>query len=87
MLGVFAREKIMKTKIPAIITAGLGALCAAFAVWMQYVAVRVIAAAPSAAGSFDNRYFWWPLFAAAVFFTLAGYCLFSHRKYVRDHAV
>jgi hypothetical protein len=76
----------MKTKTPAIIAAVIGGLCVAFAVWMQYVAVSVWIAVPYTAGSFDSRYFWWPLCAAAVFFTLAGYGFFSHRKLVRDHA-
>jgi len=76
----------MKTKIPSIIAAVIGGLCIAFAVWMQYVAVSVVAAAPYAAGSFDSRYFWWPLCAAAVLFALAGLGFFSHRKFIRDHA-
>jgi len=67
----------MKTKIPAIVAAVISGLCVAFAVWMQYVAVRVWVAVPAAAGSFDSRYFWWPLCAAAVFFALAGFG-FSH---------
>jgi hypothetical protein len=84
--SIRAHQKIMKTKTPAIIAAVFGGLCVAFAVWMQYVAVSVWVAVPAAAGSFDSRYFWWPVCAAAVFFTLAGYGFISHRKYVRDHA-
>jgi hypothetical protein len=79
-------HKTMKTKTPYIIAAVIGGLCVAFAVWMQYVFVSLVAAVPYAAASFDSRYFWWPLCAAAVFFTLAGYGFFSHRKFVRDHA-
>jgi hypothetical protein len=84
--SIRAHHKIMKTKTPTIIAAVIDGLCVAFAVWMQDVVVSLVAAAPYAAGSFDSRYFWWPVCAAAVFFTLAGYGFFSHRKYVRDHA-
>ena len=84
--GIRAHHKIMKTKTPAIIAAVIGGLCVAFAFWMQYVAVSIWIAVPAATGSFDSRYFWWPLCAAAVLFTLAGFGFFSHRKFVRDHA-
>jgi hypothetical protein len=86
--SIRAHHKIMKTKTPAIIAAVIGGLCIAFALWMQYVAVSIMVAVPAvaAAGAFDSRYFWWPLCAAVVFFTLAGFGFFSHRKFVRDHA-
>jgi len=76
----------MKTKTPSIIAAAIGGLCVAFAFWMQYVAVSIVTAAPSLASSFDRRYFWWPLCAAAVFLTLACIGFISHRKYAHDRA-
>jgi hypothetical protein len=75
----------MKTKIPSIIAAVIGCLCVAFAFWMQYVAVSIVAAVPAAASSFDSRYFWWPLCAALIFWTLACVGFVSHRKYRHDH--
>ena len=87
MLGIFhAHHKNMKTKTTSIIAAVIGGLCVAFAFWMQYVAVSIWIAVPAVTGSFDSRYFWWPLCAAAVFFTLAGFGFVSHRKFVRHHA-
>jgi len=76
----------MKTKIVSIIAAVIGSLCIAFAFWMQHVGVSIVMAVPSAAGGFDNRYFWWPLCAAVVFLTVACFGFLSHRKHGRNHA-
>jgi hypothetical protein len=56
----------MNTKILSIIAGVIGGLCVAFAVWQQYVAMHIVAAVPFAAGSIDNRYFWWPLCAGVL---------------------
>ncbi len=76
----------MKTKILSVVAGVTGCLCAAFAMWSVYVAVSVAVAVPAAAGSFDGRYFWWPIGAAVVLWALACFGFVSHRKHRRDHA-
>ena len=76
----------MNTKILSIIAVVVGTLCVAFAFLRAYVAMSMIAAVPSVAGSFYNRYFWWPLYAAGVFWALACLGFFSHRRHRRNHA-
>jgi hypothetical protein len=70
----------MKQKILSIIAAVVGGLCIAFAAWMQYMAVSVAATMPYAAGHFDSRYFWWPVCAAALFWSLACFGFIWHRN-------
>ena len=76
----------MSRKVLSIIAAVVGFLCVAFAFWWAYVAVRVVSVVPYAAGSFDNRYFWWPIYAAIILWALACFGFISHRKHRRSHA-
>ena len=73
----------MNKKILSIIAVVIGCLCAAFAIWSVYVAVSIAAAVPFAAGGYDNRYFWWPISADAILWTLACVGIISHRKHRR----
>jgi hypothetical protein len=76
----------MNTKILSIIAVVVGTLCVAFAFLRAYVAMSMIAAIPSIAGSIDDRYFWWLLYAAGVLWALACFGFFSVRKHRRNHA-
>jgi TRAP-type C4-dicarboxylate transport system permease small subunit len=75
----------MKTRTPSIIAAVIGSLSVAFAMWQQYVAMHIVAAVPFAAGSIDNRYFWWPLCAGGVFLALACLSFLSNIVSRRKH--
>jgi len=80
-----APDKTMKLKIPSIIATVIGSLCAAYALLWQYEAMRVVALYPFAAAGMDSRYFWWPLFAAVIFWALACVGFILHRKHRQDH--
>ena len=79
-------REYMKTKIASIIAAVIGSLCIAFAFWMQYVALSLVAALPSAVGAFDSRFFDWPFCAGILFLALACFGFSWHKKHRHDHA-
>ena len=74
----------MKTKTTSIIAAVIGTLCAAYAAFVYCQALAVIAAVGPV--QTDDRFFWWPLCAAVIFWSVAGYGFISRRKHGHDHA-
>jgi TRAP-type C4-dicarboxylate transport system permease small subunit len=79
--------KSVSTKILSIIAAVIGCLCVAFAIWTVYTEVHIAAVIPGIdPGTFDQRYLWWPIYAAVVLWTLACFGFILHRKHRRNHA-
>ncbi len=63
-------------KLLSITAAVVGSLWLVFAVREQYMAVSIVAANSSVAGSADSGWLWWPLYASVVFLGLACFGLF-----------
>ena len=77
----------MKTKIASIIAAVIGSLCFAFAIFVYWQAMSVMAAVPVVAlGSFDDRLYMWPIYAGIIFCGLAAFGFIQRRKHRHDHA-
>jgi divalent metal cation (Fe/Co/Zn/Cd) transporter len=74
----------MKTKTTSIIAAVIGTLCAAFAAFVYWQALAVLAAGYPVHP--DERLIWFPLCAAVIFWAVAGYGFISRRKHGHDHA-
>jgi hypothetical protein len=62
----------MKIKHLAIIAAVLGSLCLGYAFWVQDVTAPLLAGIPATGGSFEAKFFWWPLGAGLLLWILAG---------------
>ena len=75
----------MKTKTTSIIAAIIGTLCAAFAAFVYWQVLAVIAAVGYPVHT-NDRLIWWPLCAAVILWTFAGYGFISRRKHGHDHA-
>ena len=75
----------MKTKTTSIIAAVIGTLCAAFAAFVYWQALAVIAAVGYPAHT-NERLILYPLCAAVIFWAVAGYGFISRRKHGHDHA-
>ncbi|HZF01856.1 MAG TPA: hypothetical protein VE344_08180 [Methylomirabilota bacterium] len=75
----------MKTKTTYIIAAVIGTLCAAFAAFVYWQALAVIAAVGYPVQT-NERLIWWPLCAAVILWTFTGYGFISRRKHGHDHA-
>jgi len=69
----------MGIRLLSVIAIILGSLCAAVA-FVAYRNARAAAAMPFAVGPFDERYFWWPLFASLTLWTLACVGFLKQRK-------
>ena len=74
----------MTGRLPFILAATLGSLCAAFAL-VAYQGVASAAAMPFATGGFDGRFFWWPLSAAILLWMVACLGLMGRGKRVARH--
>ena len=74
----------MKTKTISIIAAVIGSLCAAFAAFVYWQALAVIAAVGPVPT--NDRLIWGSLGAAVIFWAVAGYGFSSRRKHGHDHA-
>ena len=75
----------MKTKTTSIIAAVIGTLSAAFAAFVYWQWLAVIAAVGYPVQT-NERLIWWPLCAAVILWTFAGYGFISRRKHRHDHA-
>ena len=75
----------MKTKTTSIIAAVVGTLCAAFAAFVYWQAVAVIAAVGYPVAT-NDRLIWGSLCTAVILWAVAGYGLISRRKHGHDHA-
>jgi hypothetical protein len=76
----------MKTKTPAITAAIIGTVCAAYAAFVYYWQVPAVIAAVGYPVQINERFIWWPLCAAVILWTFAGYGFISRRKQSHDHA-
>ncbi|MEY2428958.1 MAG: hypothetical protein QOJ40_1843 [Verrucomicrobiota bacterium] len=76
----------MKTKIASIIAAVVGTLFAAFAVFVYWQALAVIAGVAPYAVPTNDRCIWGSLCAAVVFWAVAAYGFASRRKHRHDPA-
>lgn len=75
----------MGIRLLSVIAIFLGSVCAALA-FVAYQNARAAAAMPFAVGPFDERYFWWPLFASLTLWTVAYVGFLQHRKRPRRHS-
>jgi hypothetical protein len=75
----------MKTKTASIIATVVGTLCAAFATFVYWQGMDVIAAVGYPVQT-NDRLVWWSLCAAAAFWSLAVFGFISRRKQCRSHA-
>jgi len=83
--SVRTHHKNMKTKTTSIIAAVIGTLCVAFAAFVYWQALAVIAAVGYPVHT-NDRLNWFPLCAAVIFWAVAGYGFISRRKHGHDHA-
>ena len=70
----------MKIKYLAVSAAVLGSLLIVYAFWVQDVSVPLLAGIPATGGAFDEKFFWRPLGAGIIFWTLAGAGFFWHHR-------
>jgi hypothetical protein len=81
----FKKSERTFMKKTSIIAAVIGTLCAAFATFVYWQALAVIAAVGYPVRT-NDKLIWCSLCAAVFFWTVAGYGFISRRKHGHDHA-
>jgi len=78
-------KNLTSRKTTSIIAAVIGTLCAAYAAFVEWTALAVIAKVGYPV-LINDRLIWWPLYAAVILWAFACYGFISRRKHAHDHA-